>query len=159
MKRIGTFDATDISNYNIQYLQGILHTYASLNQPECNLRYDYDLLEIKKSSSDLESVLKTEIALFKSQPLSLQPISIDMYNELLRKWLFETKPVSSKKREKEVTYVSALIKELTSFTNVYIINGLSSDYESVYLELGVYYDYLILEAERTIYLLYFNYSD
>jgi hypothetical protein len=157
MKRLGTFKTTDFKDFGINYLHGVLHTFGSLNQPDSTLAYDYDIVEVNRSNSDLVITLKEQIPLFSTEQIVLDSTTDEEFKISLTNWLFEIKLVSDYRMEREIDFVFKLIKEITEFTSIYSLSGLDTSEFSY--NFGVGYEHFVLEADRKLYLIYFCYTD
>jgi hypothetical protein len=158
MKRFSPFYSIPFEKFSTQYILGILHTYATLNEPESTLEFIYDIVEIEKKSENLLEVIKNKIEDFSYQPFSLKLIEPTAFKQILEEWLFMEISTIKKKTQKVENFFN-MLKEVTLFEKVYSIDGLSSDYEKINTELGVCYEYLVLESEKSLYLLCFSYTD
>lgn len=142
---------------SLDYIKGVLHTYAELNVPESNLTYDYDLFELG-IGSDVYLLLSTQED-FKDEAPVLTAISSDVFTEELKGWLFKNGDlnklhVSKERQGLEAKYLYDVLSEAISLKAVHKIGGLSESYH-----FGVHYDYYALETEDKWYLLYFLYTD
>ncbi|ACU04350.1 hypothetical protein [Pedobacter heparinus] len=157
MKYSGTLDDGDYKNLGIPFIKGILHTFESLNQPDSTLSYDYDIVQVEKGNKNMIETLKEQFDVLRDQSFNLNSISDEELKKSLTGWLFETKFVSASKVEKEVNFFHNLLKEITGYKSCFRATELDST--SFSYDLGVYYEYFVLESEAYIYVLYFNYSD
>ena len=154
MEYNGTFVTTKIKDLGLPYLRGILHTYASLNQPESNLSYEYDIIQIKKGESDLKASLITEFEVFSDQPFNITLSDEKNLRQTLLSWLFENQFVSDKKIKNITDHFYKTLQQVTDFTSISLIN-----LDFIKYDFGVAYEYYVLESELSWYLLYFTYSD
>lgn len=157
MKYTGTLDTKHYKDLGIPYIKGILHTFASINEPESTLSYEYDIVKIEKGNKNLVEILKEQFDVLKDQSFEINLISDEALKKSLTNWLFETKFVLASKVEKEVDFFHKLLQEITSYRSCYLMKELDSS--SFSYDLGVDYEYFVLESEEYIYVLYFNYSD
>jgi len=150
MQYLGAFKTTDFKDLGINYLRGVLHTFASLNQPESTLAYDYEIIDIDVTNSDLIVSLKEQLPLLTNERFTLESITTEEFKISLENWLFETKLVSDYIIKREINFVFKLIKEITGFNSLYLLKG---------LDIAVAYEYFVLEADKKLYLIYFSYTD
>ncbi|MDB5262648.1 MAG: hypothetical protein JWQ14_1929, partial [Adhaeribacter sp.] len=66
---------------------------------------------------------------------------------------------SKYKVENQINHFFLLLKEILNIHKIFKIKNLKSENEINYLELGVDYDYLILNSTDKNYILYFTFSD
>lgn len=156
MEYNGTFVTTKVKDLGLPYLRGILHTYASLNQPESDLFYEYDIIQIKKGGADLEAILMTKFEVFSDQPFNIAPTDEKNLRQTLLSWLFENQFVSDKKIKNITDHFYKVLQHVTDFTSISLIN---LDLDFIKYDFGVAYEYYVLESELSWYLLYFTYSD
>lgn len=157
MQRLGTFKTTNFKDFGINYLQGVLHTFSSLNQPDSNLAYDYDIVAVNRTGSDLIDCLKQQIPLFSDEQIVLDSITDEEFKISLKNWLFEVKLVSDYRMERQTAHVFELIKDITEFKSIYQLSGL--DTVKFSYDFGVGYEHFVLEANEKLYLIYFSFSD
>ena len=91
MKYIGTFETENYKDLGIEYLKGILNTYASLNTPDSTLAYDYNIVKVRKENQDLVKVIKDSFEVFADQSFKLDLITNEHFKNSLKNWLFEKK--------------------------------------------------------------------
>lgn len=142
---------------SVDYLRGILHVYARLNEPQTNLVYDYDLLELG-TGLDIQLLLKAQED-FKDETPILTAISTDAFIEELQSWLFKNGELTelnltAQQQDQEVKFLYKALGEALTLKEVFKISELSGSYH-----FGVYYDYYVLETHGSWYLLYFLYID
>jgi hypothetical protein len=150
-------DYENSNNVGIAYLKGILHTFAALNTPESNLRYEYDIIAFEKAGSDLKEAIITQFHKFTSQKFSVDLITGDEFKNLLAHWLFEKKFVSEQKVERQINSIYKLLENETNLSAIYAINGLDADNWSY--DFGVGYDYFVITGGKMLYMIYFMYED
>lgn len=163
--RIGIekYDTNKYSVHSIEYIRGVLHCLAELNQPDSNLMYEYEIVEFDKSD-DIIGELKKRFYIFENQQLELLDITQESFLEILKIWLTNNGELSklnpSKyKVENQINHFFLLLKEILNIHKIFKIKNLKSENEINYLELGVDYDYLILNSTDKNYILYFTFSD
>jgi len=154
MEYNGTFVSTKIKDLGLPYLRGILHTYAYLNQPESNLSYEYDVIQIDKSGPDLTATLIAEFDIFIDQPFTISPSDEKCLKATLSSWFFETKFVSDEKSENISNGFYRLLYHITDFKAIFLVN-----LDFVKYDFGIAYEYYVLESDSSWYILYFTYSD
>ncbi|WP_207536461.1 hypothetical protein [Desertivirga arenae] len=84
MKRRTRIQSSESNEYQLdklEYILGVIHTYAILNTPQSNLTYEYDLVELATTDS-LQEYLKNTYYIFAKQPLEL----VRMSDEEFREW-------------------------------------------------------------------------
>ena len=155
VKRLGTFKTTNFKDFGINYLQGVLHTFSSLNQPDSDLVYDYDIVTVNRTRSDLIDCLKEQIPMFSDEQIVLDIVTDEEFKILLKNWLFDLKLVSDYRMELQANHVFELIKDITEFKSIYQLSGL----DTVSYNFGVVYEHFVLEANEKLYLIYFCYTD
>lgn len=72
---------------SIEYIKGVLHSYAVLNEPESNLGYDYEIIEIDKAENVVDQI-KERFYIFEKQPLELKHLLLEEFINFLKKWFF-----------------------------------------------------------------------
>jgi hypothetical protein len=89
-RRIGieNDETNDYPIKTIEYIRGVLHTYAELNQPNSTLAYEYEIVQFEKSGSIAE-VLKKKFYIFENQQIELNEISQNDFLEILRDWFYK----------------------------------------------------------------------
>src|SRR3569833_1766064 len=150
MEYNGTFGKTKIKELGLPYLRGMLHTYAILNQPESNLLYEYDIIQIKKTGDDLKSTLLAEFEIFIGQPFTVALSDENSLRKALLSWLFEENFVSERRSQYIVDCFHADLQHITDFKSIFMIN-----LDFIKYDFGVSYEYFILESEQYWYFLYF----
>ena len=164
-KRIG-IEKDENNNYpikTIEYIRGVLHTYAELNQPNSTLAYEYEIVEFEKSENITE-VLQKKFYIFENQQIELSEISKVDFLEILKAWFFSNGEInnlniSEYQKDNKLKYFSKLIKDILSVEKYFKVDNLMSENEITYLELGIYYDYLVLKSSEKNFILYFKYID
>ena len=164
-RRIG-IEIKENNNYplkTIEYIRGVLHTYAELNQPNSTLAYEYEIVEFEKSENIIE-VLRKKFYIFENQQIELKEISKIDFLEILKTWFFSNGEVhnlniSEYQKDNKLKYFLKLIEEILNVDKYFKIDNLISENEITYLELGIYYDYLVLKSSEKNFILYFTYID
>jgi len=151
----GTFETIEFRKMGIEYLRGILHTFSSLNQPESNLIYDYDIVELKKGNGDLINLIQTNLQSFAKYPIMLQLIDSETFKKALTSWLFEKKLMSEHKINNYIDFFYNLLIDVTTCKSIYVINHSEFD---IY-DFGVFFEHFILESSDSLYLVAFSYTD
>jgi hypothetical protein len=164
-RRIG-IEIYENNNYPIktkEYIRGVLHTYAELNQPNSNLAYEYEIVEFEKSENITE-VLQKKFYIFENQQIELNEISKVDFLEILKAWFFcngevNNLNISEYQKYNKLKYFSKLIEDILNVEKYFKVDNLMSENEIAYLELGIYYDYLVLKSTEKNFILYFKYID
>ncbi len=149
------FQSKDFKNFGINYLQGMLHTYATLNQPQSNLVYEYGIVQIPRTGNNLIRILKEHFEVLANQQFTLELIETEKFKELVTKWLFETNPFPDYKVTSGVNNFYWSLSEITDLKTIYLISNL----KFLNYDLGVYYEHFVLENDDNLYLIYFSYCD
>ena len=158
---IENFETSKYSIKTIEYIKGVLHTYAHVNQPNTNLSYVYDIVEFEKSENIAET-LKGRFYIFKNQEIELNEISNDNFLGILRDWFYGfeiSKLIAEYRQGPEVKFFLELLKDILKIDEIFMIENLQHENEETYLELGVYFDYFVLKSTEKNYILYFKYCD
>ena len=148
---------------SIEYIRGYLHNYADLNTPNSTLSYDYGIIEFAKSDNNIES-LKNLVDEFKNQPIKLKLVEELEFKNSIGKWFFENGELSEvkfndKRKENEIERFYALLNNFLEIKSYFRIENLKSEFETVHLDLGVFYEYFLLIGDKKNCLLYFRYDD
>lgn len=132
----------------------MLDVHSKLNQPTSTLSYHYELIELG-SDSNTESLLRQDCEEFKDVPLSLQPITEDLFKNDLKSWLFEEGRFQWF-YDRQDRYVEQLYKDfkvLLGFDDIFKVEGITDHYA-----FGIDFDYFVFKGDKC-YLLYFLYMD
>jgi len=78
--RIGIekYETNKYSIKSIEYIQGILHSFAELNEPNSNLVFEYEIVEFGKSEN-ISETLKKRFYIFENQQINLLDISKETF--------------------------------------------------------------------------------
>jgi len=142
----------------IDYLKGILHTYADLNEQSSDLSYDFDLITIG-ASKDMISVIKNQFIEFREESFQLKLIQEETFISEIKSWLYQNGnmtvlKVAQTKQDEELNHLYKLFNKALTLSEIYKISELSDSYY-----FGVSSDYYILKGDNKCYLLYFLYTD
>jgi len=143
---------------SIDYLKGILHTYADLNENSSGLSYDFDLITIGKSN-DVISLVKEQFIEFREESFQLTLIPEETFLSEIKSWLYKSGDISvlkvaQTKQDEEVNHLYELFNKELTLNEVYKISELSDSYQ-----FGISSDYYILKGDSEYYLLYFLHTD
>ena len=163
--RIG-IEKDETNKYSVktlEYIKGILHSFANLNEPSSNLGFDYEIVEFEKSNNISKS-LKKRFYIFDNQQIELVGITQDTFLNKLKVWFYSNGElrniqVSERKQEDYLNHFLRLLKDILDITEILGIENLKSENEKVYLELGIDYDYFVLNSPEKNYILYFTFCD
>ena len=72
---------------SIDYLEGILHTYAVLNEHSSDLSNDFDLITTG-TSYDMISLIKDQFIEFREGPFQLKLIQEEAFISEIKSWLY-----------------------------------------------------------------------
>lgn len=143
----------------ISYFEGILHTYAALNQPNSTLSYEYEIIAFEKTE-DIAASLKDIFIDFTPQSnIKLKHITLYDLEIHIKRWFFKNGEVhklniSPDRQAWEVSNFCNSIAVALELSEFYYVDNLTFEYE-----LGILYDYFVLIGATKNYLLYFRYSD
>lgn len=65
--------------------------------------------------------------------------------------------ISERKKENGAMYFITLLEDILKTEQIFRIGNLKEEHEQVYLELGISYDYFLLNCLEQTYILYFTY--
>ncbi|MBB6331183.1 hypothetical protein HNP24_002133 [Chryseobacterium sediminis] len=142
----------------LEYLKGILNTFARLNTPNTELMYQYDIIEFE-TSTDVIEVLREKCGLHKTTISYINTIDEQGLKGFLDEWLFKKGelvniPLNDRRKSDEVFLFYNTLKSVTQLQSAHFI-ALSDDYGYI----GIMYDFLLIKGSEKNYLLYFLYSD
>ena len=163
--RIGIekYETNKYSIKSIEYIQGILHSFAELNEPNSNLVFEYEIVEFGKSEN-ISETLKKRFYIFENQQIDLLDISKETFLDIFKVWFFNNGElrnlnISRDKQENQINDFFQLLEDILKVNKILKIENLKSENEKVHLELGIDYEYIILKCEETNYILYFTFWD
>ncbi|WP_298393495.1 hypothetical protein [Flavobacterium sp.] len=146
---------------SLDYLEGILHTYSSLNMPNSTLQYEYEIVKVSKIETETEIVTD----LFKLPAkckMAIKEISKEKFRKGIYTWFFnngELSTINLNERRKNIE-VDCFIKNLYSAIEIQKITIIEFDkWNETFYELGIGYEYYFLHSSNEKYLLYFRYDD
>ncbi|RQO73757.1 hypothetical protein DBR40_13180 [Pedobacter sp. KBW01] len=143
---------------SIDYLKGILHTYADINEHSSGLSYDFDLITIGKSN-DVISLIKEQFNEFREESFQLKLLEEETFLSEIKSWLYLSGnmtilKVAQTKQDEEVNHLYKLFNKALMLNEIYKITELSDSYQ-----FGISSDYYILNGASKYYLMYFLYTD
>lgn len=163
--RIG-IEKYETNNYpikTIEYIRGILHSFAELNEPNSNLQFEYEIVEFEKSD-DISKFLKERFFVFENQQIELAEISKQAFLEILKVWFYHNGElrnlnIDNSKQENQISYFFNLLENILKVIQILEVQNLKSENEKVHLELGIDYNYFVLNGFEKNYILYFTFND
>lgn len=119
---------------SLDYIRGVLHTYAGLNQPDSDLTYEYDIIELQEAVVGPED-LKNNCSIFRNQPLQLAPLTKAACKSTLLDWFFRSGelhhlPLNDTRKNNEVDHFYALLREAIDLRQVNAVGGLDAAFET-----------------------------
>ncbi|WP_454046984.1 hypothetical protein [Chryseobacterium sp. Marseille-Q8038] len=142
----------------LEYLKGILNTFARLNTPNTELMYQYNIIEFE-TSTDVIEVLRKKCGLHKTTISYINTIDEQGLKRFLDEWLFKKGelvniPLNDRRKSDEVFLFYNTLKSVSQLQSAHFI-ALSDDYGYI----GIMYDFFLIKGSEKNYLLYFLYSD
>lgn len=151
----------NMKNITLDFIKGILYTYADLNTPNCNLSYEYEIIEMDLDKD--ESVfLRNQFHLPEECLYTIENISIEDFQRSIKKWLFKNGEIDKLEinQQRENILIEMFFEDLNNLINIEnILTSKFSDSNETYYELGIYYEYFFIVGDKNKYLLYFKYED
>jgi len=147
-----------IKMITLEYLKGILSTFARLNTPNTELMYQYDIIEFELST-DVIDILRDKCGLHKTSISYINTIDEQGLKRFLDEWLFKRGeliniPLNDRRKNDEISLFYSTLKAVTQLQSAHFI-ALNDDYDFI----GIMYDFLLIKGSEKNYLLYFLYSD
>ncbi len=141
------------------YFEGILHTYAALNQPNSTLWYEYEISAFEKTGNIAATLQENFTEFSQQRNITLKRINLYDLEIYVKRWFFNNGEVhklniNPDKQAWEASNFCNFIAVALELSEFYYVDNLKFEYE-----LGILYDYLVVVGATKNYLLYFRYSD
>lgn len=150
-----------MTSISIDYINGILQTYAHLNMPNSNLSYWYQLEFSEKKYSEL-LFLKQYLSLPEECNLLKTEVSEIDFKKKIFEWFFENgelKQINLNERRKN-NEVDSFYKSLDLLIGIREIIKIEEDPKNeTFYELGIFYNYFFLNNGSSMYMLMLRYDD
>lgn len=146
---------------SLDYIKGILHTFANLNMPNSTLSYEFEIIEVSTNETEIEN-LRRNYTLPSECKMSIKEITKEEFKVGIHVWFFKNGELhkidlNERRKNNEVNY---FFEKLYSAIDILKITRIEFDkWNTVFYELGICYDYLYLHTKDSRYLLYFRYDD
>ncbi|MEL1246276.1 hypothetical protein AAEO56_18525 [Flavobacterium sp. DGU11] len=141
------------------YFEGILHTYAALNQPNSTLWYEYEVCAFEKTENIAASLKENFTEFSQQRNITLKRINLYDLELYVKQWFFQNGEIhklniNTDRQAWEASNFCNSIAVALELSEFYYVDNLTFEYE-----LGILYDYFVLIGATKNYLLYFRYSD
>lgn len=146
---------------SLDYIKGILHTFSGLNMPNSTLSYEFEILEVSKTETEIEA-LRQNYKLPLECKMSVKEITKEKLRDEIYNWFFKNGELSTinldeRRKNNEVDW---FFENLYSTIEILKVTKIEFDKRNdIFYELGICYDYYFLHNKEQKYLLYFRYDD
>ncbi|KQT25804.1 hypothetical protein ASG22_03615 [Chryseobacterium sp. Leaf405] len=150
-----------MKNITLDFIKGILYTYADLNTPDSNLSYKYEIIEMELEK-DESIFLENQFQLPEECLFTIEDINFEEFQKSLNNWFFKNGEISNLQidERREDNYIELFFNNLNDLIYIKNIKTVEFSYANeAYYELGIYYEYFFIEGDKNKYLVYFKYED
>jgi len=150
-----------MKNITLDFIKGILYTYADLNTPNSNLSYEYEIIEMELEK-DESIFFRNQFQLPEECLFIIKDINFEGFQKSLNNWFFKNGEILNLKinERREDNYIKLFFNNLNDLICIKDIKTVEfSHTNEVYYELGIYYEYFFIEGDKNKYLIYFKYED
>ncbi|WP_265429266.1 hypothetical protein [Chryseobacterium sp. YIM B08800] len=150
-----------MKNITLDFIKGVLYTYADLNTPNSNLSYEYEILEMELEED--ESIFyRNKFQLPEECLFTIEDINFEEFQKSLNNWFFKNGEILNLRINdtRESYAINMFFSELNDVVCIKNIKKVEFDYSAeTYYELGINYEYFFIEGVKNKYLIYFKYED